>query len=195
MSLNKIQFELKAPKTNFNNFGKYKYRSCEDILESLKPLLAKYNAIITLSDEIVEIAGRVYVKATATYKDEKDEIKVCGFARESENKKGMDESQVTGTASSYARKYALNGLFAIDDTRDADSLNTEPDYIQKEQKSQVINNDEIAELSELMDIAGTNIKNFLAYFKITELRELKKSDFQKAKAMLCQKINSIKKEA
>lgn len=117
--LTDIQKRLKAPKSNFNSFGKYNYRSCEDILEAVKPLLD--DCTLYLSDEVVEIGGRIYVKATATFSDGKTEVKVSAFAREADSKKGMDESQVTGTASSYARKYALNGLFLIDDTKDADT--------------------------------------------------------------------------
>jgi hypothetical protein len=116
----KIQSELKAPKSNYNGFGKFHYRSCEDILEAVKPLLAKEKCTLTLSDDIVAIADKVYVRATATISDGKEQHSTSAYARESENKKGMDESQMTGTASSYARKYALNGLFLIDDTKDAD---------------------------------------------------------------------------
>ena len=117
----KIQSELKAPKGNYNSFGKFHYRSCEDILEAVKPLLAKEKCTLTLSDDIVAIADKVYVRATATISDGKEQHSTSAYARESENKKGMDESQMTGTASSYARKYALNGLFLIDDTKDADT--------------------------------------------------------------------------
>lgn len=125
-----IQKELKAPKSNFNSFGKYKYRSCEDILEAVKPLLAKNGCFLTLSDDIVMVGDRIYVKATATYREGKEELIVTAFAREEAEKKGMDASQVTGTASSYARKYALNGLFLIDDTKDADT----DEYAQETQK-------------------------------------------------------------
>ncbi len=116
-----IQNELKVPKSNFNSFGKYYYRSCEDIIEALKPLCEKHEVLLFLSDTVVEVGGRVYVKATVTLKDGTDSITVDGWARESETKKGMDDSQITGTASSYARKYALNGLFLIDDTKDSDT--------------------------------------------------------------------------
>jgi hypothetical protein len=119
-----IQSELKAPKGQNNDFGKYKYRSCEDILESVKPLLTINKCFLTINDEIVLIGERYYVKATAVLKGEKESIEVSAFAREPANKKGMDESQITGASSSYARKYALNGLFAIDDTKDSDSTNT-----------------------------------------------------------------------
>lgn len=121
-----VQSELKAPKGQFNKFGGYKYRSCEDIMEAVKPILAKNKAVILLDDEIVEIAGRVYVKATAQFIDCEDArgIEAHAYAREDESKNGMDGSQVTGATSSYARKYALNGLLAIDDTKDADATNT-----------------------------------------------------------------------
>lgn len=126
--LTRVQQELKAPKGQLNKFGGYRYRSCEDILEAVKPLLG--SSSITLSDEIVEMGGRVYVRATATFwvdsgDDSKDDEfqSVCAYAREPESKKGADASQITGAASSYARKYALNGLFLIDDTRDADATN------------------------------------------------------------------------
>lgn len=120
----KIQSDLKAPKDQFNAFGKYKYRSCEDILEAVKPLLKQLNVSLILSDEIVNIGDRYYVKATATLiNSESKTIAVTAYAREEENKKGMDSMQLTGATSSYARKYALNGLFAIDDTKDSDDLN------------------------------------------------------------------------
>lgn len=116
-NLTKIQLELKAPKNQYNKFGNYHYRSAEDILEAVKPLLSKYNAELTICDEICEIGDRIYVKAVCKYREGNDEVTVNAYAREPENKKGMDESQITGTASSYARKYALNGLFLIDDTK------------------------------------------------------------------------------
>lgn len=120
-----IQTELKAPKSQTNTFGKYKYRSLEDILEALKPLLKKQNCFVSLTDEITLVGDRYYVKATATIRnDSGDSISVSAMAREEENKKGMDSAQLTGATSSYARKYALNGLFAIDDTKDADATNT-----------------------------------------------------------------------
>jgi len=115
-----VQQNLKAPKGQFNAFGKYKYRSCEDILEAVKPLLGE--ASLTISDEIVAVLDRVYVKATVTLTLGEATTSVSAFARESLTKKGMDDSQITGTASSYARKYALNGLFLIDDTKDADTM-------------------------------------------------------------------------
>lgn len=119
-----IQSELKAPKSQFNKFGGYKYRKAEDILEAVKPLLAKQKCTLTITDDVVLIGNRIYVKATATIKNEKGECETTtGFAREEETKKGMDGSQITGASSSYARKYALNGLFAIDDNADSDTTN------------------------------------------------------------------------
>jgi hypothetical protein len=128
--LNKIQQELKAPKGQFNSFGEYKYRNCEDILEAVKPLLGE--GTLVLSDEIVHLGDRFYVRAKATVwnglqGDEKRIWSAEAYAREAFNKKGMDEAQITGAASSYARKYALNGLFCIDDTKDADSDEKEPE--------------------------------------------------------------------
>lgn len=127
MSINQkllnIQTELKAPKGQKNKFGNYMYRSCEDILEAVKPLLKQNNVTLQLTDEIVFLGNRYYIKATAILKDTEEETRIenSAYARESETKKGMDDSQITGTASSYARKYALNGLFCIDDTKDADT--------------------------------------------------------------------------
>jgi hypothetical protein len=123
--LQAVQSELKAPKGQTNKFGNYRYRSAEDILESLKPLLKKNGLALILTDEMVEIGNRIYVKASAAVIDPMGaQLSVNGYAREAEVKKGMDDSQITGSASSYARKYALNGLFAIDDTKDADATNT-----------------------------------------------------------------------
>ena len=122
--LNKIQTELKAPKGQYNSFGKYKYRSCEDIFEAVKPLLKKYELVLQTDDELFYVGERYYIKATATLTDlDGASISNCGYAREEETKKGMDGSQITGASSSYARKYALNGLFLIDDTKDSDSTN------------------------------------------------------------------------
>ena len=120
-----IQSELKAPKSQYNNFGKYSYRNCEDILEALKPLLKENKATIFISDDVVFIEGRFYIKSTVTFVDVEtgDKIVNTAYAREEESKKGMDGSQVTGASSSYARKYALNGMFAIDDTKDSDFTN------------------------------------------------------------------------
>lgn len=117
-----IQHKLKAPKGQYNSFGQYKYRSCEDILEGVKPLLKEYKLTLLINDEIVQIGERYYVKATAKITDGKEAISATAYAREQVTKKGMDESQITGATSSYARKYALNGLLAIDDAKDADTM-------------------------------------------------------------------------
>lgn len=121
-----IQSELKVPKGQYNSFGGYKYRSCEDIVEAVKPILAKHGCTLTMTDEIESVGDRFYVRAMVTLADVETEQmhSVIAFAREDKDKKGMDGSQITGAASSYARKYALNGLFAIDDTKDADATNT-----------------------------------------------------------------------
>ena len=119
-----VQNELKAPKKQRNSFGNYNYRNCEDIQEAVKPLLLKYGCSLVLNDDLILIGSRYYVKATATFVYHCGRIIVNGFAREEEIKKGMDGSQITGSSSSYARKYALNALFLIDDTKDSDSTNT-----------------------------------------------------------------------
>ena len=149
-----VQAALKAPKGQYNAFGKYKYRSCEDIVESVKPLLKQNGLLLTLTDEIMNIGERFYVKATATIIDtaEGKTVSVCAFAREEESKKGMDGSQVTGASSSYARKYALNGIFAIDDNKDSDSTNvgdTAPEAPKQEQKEKTPRQQLIARLHEL----------------------------------------------
>lgn len=145
----KIQIELKAPKNQYNSFGEYRYRSCEDILEAVKPLLKETNSVLLLSDEITEVGERVYVKATATLKDEKDSISVSAFAREVEEKKKLDGSQLTGVASSYARKYALNGLFCIDDTKDADT----DEYVQKTSQAKATAKKEPTYREKVIDFA------------------------------------------
>ena len=134
MNLNEIQQKLKAPKNQRNNFGNYNYRSCEDILEAVKPLLGE--STLTISDEIIMLGDRFYVKATVTFTNSSgDRTTVSAYAREALDKKGMDQSQITGAASSYARKYALNGLFLIDDTKDADTMdNAQNNKVKQEVK-------------------------------------------------------------
>ena len=119
-----IQMRLKAPKSQYNSFGKYNYRNCEDILEAVKPLLNEHKLYINISDTVEHVGDRYYIKATVTVSDGENNIVSQAYAREEESKKGMDGSQVTGASSSYARKYALNGMFAIDDTKDSDTTNT-----------------------------------------------------------------------
>lgn len=140
-----IQAALVAPKGQYNSFGEYKYRSCEDILSALKPLLSKYECSLIISDDIVAVGQRIYVRATATLTNAAGEqVSSSAFAREEEAKKKMDASQVTGAASSYARKYALCGLFAIDDGRDADALNTSPAYTQPAAPAATASADELS---------------------------------------------------
>lgn len=151
--LNRVQVELKAPKSQWNIFGKYYYRSCEDILEGLKTLLEKYNVAILLSDSVEQVGERYYLVAEAEFVDCEtgDSIKKYGRAREEETKKGMDSSQITGSASSYARKYALNGLFAIDDTKDSDATNNgaQPTTQAKKSTSTGMTNQHLNKLFEL----------------------------------------------
>ena len=148
-----IQHKLKAPKGRKNNFGNYKYRSCEDILEAVKPLLAEEECTLTLSDDMVAIGERIYVKAVATIRKGDESVTVTAYAREAETKKGMDDSQITGTASSYARKYALNGLFLIDDTKKADT----DEYANQTKAGE--NNDEAFKmaLTDAISVAGKSI--------------------------------------
>lgn len=161
----KIQKELKAPKNQRNNFGNYNYRSCEDILEAVKPLLG--DAILTIQDDIVDVGGRIYVKATVFFTVGEKTIFTTAFAREEETKKGMDASQITGSASSYARKYALNGLFLIDDTKDADTQDnrkTEP------KKSTVCINKE--QMEKLKTMSDEDIQKTLDWANVKLLGEL-----------------------
>lgn len=147
--LSAVQTELKAPKGQYNSYGKFKYRSCEDILEAVKPLCAANKAIVMLSDKVEQIGDRFYIKAFVTFRDlESDaEIVSTAYAREDESKKGMDGSQVTGATSSYARKYALNGLFCIDDTKDADTDEMQRQTTQRRQ--QEINNPTAADVERI----------------------------------------------
>ena len=174
--LTDIQTELKAPKNRFNRFGNYKYRSCEDILEAVKPLLKEHKATLTIRDEIVEVGGRVYVKAIVTFNAGDENAEVTAFARESESKKGMDDSQITGTASSYARKYALNGLFLIDDTKDADTeeFTQQSKDAEKTQETAAkkIGKVKAEALSKAVLDCGKDINTVLAYFGVKKAEDL-----------------------
>ena len=170
------QTELKAPKGQYNSFGKYKYRSAEDILEGVKPVNAKYGLLLHLSDEPVYIGDRNYIKATATITDGTDTMEVTAYARESASKKGMDESQITGTASSYARKYALNGLYLIDDTKDADT-----DEYQNQNGNQQTN-----------ERTATEKQMKLLHFKVGELAKAYNMPVDKVKTQL--KVSDNMKE-
>lgn len=162
--LSNIIAELKASKGQYNSFGKYKYRSAEDILEAVKPLINKYGLYAKLSDEILLIGDRYYVQATATITDGVHEEKAMGLAREPLSKKGMDESQITGTASSYARKYALNGLYQIDDTKDSDTDEHRQEKTARNNAySQMIDETKVAvidsKIKNLVELIGTKVDN------------------------------------
>lgn len=180
--LSKIQFELKCAKNQYNSFGKYAFRSAEDILEAVKPYFDKYKCCITCNDEIVLIGDRYYVEATATFYDieSKETLSTKASAREEETKKGMDGCQVTGSASSYARKYALNGLLAIDDNKDNDATNEESEadkYISEEQ---------VLKFKEL----GITETSAISYCKVDSLIKIPR---EKAQAMIEAKEKSLKK--
>ena len=181
--LNEIQTSLVAPKSQYNSFGKYSYRSCEGILEALKPLLKLHKATLIITDEIQDVGGRVYVKATATLTAKDQSWQATAFAREPEERKGMDESQVTGAASSYARKYALNGLFAIDDTRDADATNTHNSTTPTGAVKMITEKQE-ADIDGLMSEVKANKEGFCKFFKINALSELPSSRYDEAIKML-----------
>lgn len=187
-TLSKIQMELKAPKGQFNSFGKYKYRSCEDIIEAVKPIANKYNSLVILSDELVNIGDRYYIKATVTLSDIEEEksISVSAYAREEESKRGMDGSQITGTASSYARKYALNGLFAIDDTKDSDATNTGEEAPKKKEvpdkavKAQVSLKSIMEKALEIHgeEVGKDIIKNYLTKYKYEKTSNIPKDKYE-----------------
>ena len=162
----KIQQTLKAPKGQLNKFGGYKYRSCEDIFEAVKPLLKEHKLALRTTDELVQIGERYYIKATAILTDGTESITNTAYAREEETKKGMDGSQITGASSSYARKYALNGLFLIDDVKDSDSTNTGDEDKQKEQLEL------LALFQKLVNETDTNKEELYAYYKVENNSEM-----------------------
>lgn len=185
--VSQLQFELKAPKGQTNKFGGYRYRSCEDILEAVKPLLNKYGLVLTISDDLMQIDSRFYVCATATLRDTASEelITNSAYAREAETKKGMDESQITGTASSYARKYALNGLFCIDDTKDADT---------DEYTSRTRSEPAAKKSSEIFcEACGTLIEDFFDGKDLIPAAALAKRSKAKYNEVLCIKCGKAKK--
>lgn len=198
-----VQTELNAPKNRMNKFGGYSYRSCEDILEAVKPLLKKVKAIIKLTDNIMMVGDRIYVNATAWFVDtESDEvISADAFAREPAEKKGMDAAQVTGTASSYARKYALNGLLAIDDAKDPDTdeYKVEQDAkaektvpIKKKKAEEVdtsdldgmISNEHLKTLEMMIERAGVTPEKFCKIYNLTVMSELPEGEYESAKSKL-----------
>ena len=187
-----IQTELKAPKGNYNSFGNYSYRSCEDILEAVKPLLKAQGVALNLSDEIVAVGERVYVKATASLTDGDNEISVSAYAREAETKKGLDVSQITGTASSYARKYCLGGLLLCDDQKDADTdeytrrtsrnapANTEKGY----DETEIISETDAHKIRALAVKAGKDVGAMCDYFGVKSPEEMTKRMYADAFKML-----------
>lgn len=177
--LQKVQSEMKAPKNLYNSFGKYSYRNAEGICEAFKPFGKTYGLSLTLADEVVEIGGRVYVKATATLYDTEGSapVSVSAYAREAETKKGMDDSQVTGATSSYARKYALNGLFLLDDTKDPDTDEYRQQGEAAQKKAEKPKDNGYPPVAEMVKdcekyYKGENLKKLLEYFGANSIKEL-----------------------
>ena len=171
-----VQNELKVPKNNTNTFGNYKFRNAEDILEALKPLLKKYNATVIITDDVVTTGDRYYIKATVKFIDTEtgETIETSALAREEENKNGMDSSQITGSTSSYARKYALNGLFAIDDTKDSDTTNK---HLKDEP---TLSDAQIKRLYTISNKAGYSadkVKNMIKQKYNKEIKQMNRSEY------------------
>lgn len=175
-----IQHKLKAPKGQYNSFGKYNYRSCEDILEGVKPLLKEHNLALLIDDEIVQIGERYYVKATAKIMDGREMVSATAYAREPDTKKGMDESQITGATSSYARKYALNALLCIDDTKDADTMDSNKKPVQQTQET-VYNWQTLKARATQGGISEEELVHYVTEtFKVSKPSELKQEHYQQA---------------
>jgi hypothetical protein len=186
--LSEIQKTLKAPKSQYNTFGKYKYRNCEDILEAVKPLLN--GTTLTISDKIVAVGDRIYVEATATLAEGDFVHTVTAYAREADQKKGMDEAQVTGAASSYARKYALNGLFLIDDTKDADHNNTGDEPTKPPKTASTIAAISAAQhkmIEAEINSRGVDRDKFKLFFGLKHLTDMPARTFNEALEMVRQK--------
>lgn len=190
-----IQSKLKAPKGQYNSFGKYKYRSCEDILEAVKPLLAETKTVLCITDQMEVVGDRIYVRAETHLKDAEDsssEIVTVAYAREEESKKGMDSSQVTGAASSYARKYALNGLFCIDDNKDSDSTNTGEKEktsgrkVEPAKETEMISSETIMSIKNIIDKypEAKLTDQIKARFRVNDIKSLTKEKGQKCLKML-----------
>ncbi|WP_295823869.1 ERF family protein [uncultured Veillonella sp.] len=175
-----IQHKLKAPKGQYNSFGKYNYRSCEDILEGVKPLLKEHNLALLIDDEIVQIGDRYYVKATAKITDGREIVSATAYAREPDTKKGMDESQITGATSSYARKYALNALLCIDDTKDADTMDNSKKPAQQTQET-VYNWQTLKARATQGGISEDDLKHYLKEtLKVNESKDMTQELYQQA---------------
>lgn len=197
--LAKIQGSLKAPKSQYSDFGNFNYRSCEDILEAVKPLLQECKAILLLSDEIMPIGSRYYIKATATFQDAEnpEAVNVSAWAREAEEKPKMDAAQITGSSSSYARKYALNGLFCIDDARDPDALpgsdqktaarqqnRSRQQDVPAQKQERRIDQEEITKLRAVADRKGVPDSVICQRYGKSNLQELSGLDYRRAMAGL-----------
>lgn len=175
-----IQHKLKAPKGQYNSFGKYNYRSCEDILEGVKPLLKEHNLALLIDDEIVQIGERYYVKATVKITDGREFVSATAYAREPDTKKGMDESQITGATSSYARKYALNALLCIDDTKDADTMDNSKKPAQQTQET-VYNWQTLKARATQGGISEDDLKHYLKEtLKVNESKDMTQELYQQA---------------
>jgi hypothetical protein len=168
--LTEIQAELKAPKNQFNSFGKYKYRSCEDILEAVKPLLKKHDCTLTITDDVLEVGSLVFIDATAIISDGKESVSVRAQAGIDPNRKGMDIAQSFGSSSSYARKYALNGLFLIDDTKDADATNDHSQTVKEPSKLTLTDAAKDAIVKAVFEGKGT-IEQAKGKYSISEKQE------------------------
>ena len=184
--LMRIQTQIKAPKNLYNSFGKYYYRNAESICEAVKPFLEKENVSLILVDDMVAIGNRYYLKATARLFDNEnnENIEVSAFAREPEQKKGMDESQITGTASSYARKYALNGLFLLDDTKDADTdeYHNQTAYQQANNKP-TVTSEQVGKLKLEMIRTGATEQYICEYYKLIKLIDMTQEQYVNAMGM------------
>ena len=184
--LMRIQTQIKAPKNLYNSFGKYNYRNAESICEAVKPFLEKENVSLILVDDMVAIGNRYYLKATARLLDNEnnESIEVSAFAREPEQKKGMDESQITGTASSYARKYALNGLFLLDDTKDADTDEYHNQtYQQANENKTTVTSEQVGKLKLEMIRTGATEQYICEYYKLNKLIDMTQEQFVNAMGM------------
>lgn len=195
--LTEVQNELKAPKSKYNSFGKYNYRSCEDILEAVKPILKAKRLAMTVKDDVFNIGDRFYIMATVTVFDCESEEKVTttAYAREDADKKGMDGSQITGSSSSYARKYALNGMFAIDDTKDADSWNThDKDRTVEKKEAERATEEQIAKLRALYKGKEDKLTELLDKYDITNPVQFKRMEIQSVIDKLEAKLKQASKE-
>jgi len=190
MKLVEVQSKLKAPKSQFNKFGNYAYRNCEDILEALKPLLNEVKAIINISDDVVLVGDRYYIKATVKFicAESGEIIEASAMAREEENKKGMDSSQLTGSTSSYARKYALNGLFAIDDTKDSDTTNTHNKEAGKASNNEIISEAQVKRLFVLAKGKDTDkVKGIVDKYGFKSSKDITKDKY----SSICEEIEKL----